>query len=333
MQAAPALTRILIWGAASLVLTVAPVALADGVPPDQATAVQREQAQSKFTKGRKLFEKKKHEQALEELRASHEIVSSPNTRLMIARCLQEMGRLVEAYAEFGRTAVEARELERADRRYAQAAESAELDRKELETKLGFVVVDVRNPAPDSTLRVGGEEIKRAAWGVPAPAMPGDTEVVVETPGRPPVRKSVTLSAGQRAETTIDAGVRPPEPEPPPPPPPEKSNSTRTWAYVAGGVGVAGLATFAVAGLMANGTYGDLDDECGGGPCPPERQDDIDAGRRQQTIANLGLAVGVIGLGTGVALYLSSEPSDSGSAPGPSTAVVVSPNWIGLRGRM
>jgi hypothetical protein len=333
MQAAPALTRILIWGAASLVLTVAPVSLADGVPPDQATAVQREQAQSKFTKGRKLFEKKKYEQALQELKASHQIVSSPNTRLMIARCLQEMGRLVEAYAEFGRAAVEARELERADQRYAQAAESAELDRKELETKLGFVVVDVRNPASDSTLRVGGEEIKRAAWGVAAPAMPGDTEVVVETPGRPPVRKSVTLSAGQRAELMIDAGVRPPEPEPPPPPPPpEQSNSTRTWAYVAGGIGVAGMATFAVAGLMANGTYSDLEDECGG-PCPPDRQDDIDAGRRQQTIANIGLAVGVIGLGTGVALYLSSEPSDSGSAPGPSTAVVVSPNWIGLRGRM
>lgn len=332
MQTPPALTRIVMWGAASLVvLTVAPVSFADGVPADQATAVQREQAQAKFTKGRKLFEKKQYEEALQELKASHEIVSSPNTRLMIARCLQEMGRLVEAYAEFGRTAVEARELERADRRYAQAAESAEEERRDLETKLGFVVVDVQNPAPDSTLRVGGEEIKRAAWGVPAPAMPGDTEVVVETPGRPPVRKSVTLSAGQRAETTIDAGVRPPEPEPPPPPPPEKSNSTRTWAYVAGGVGVAGLATFAVAGLMANGTYSDLDDECGGGPCPPERQDDIDAGRRQQTIANIGLAVGVIGLGTGVALYLSSEPSDS--APGPSTAVVVSPNWIGLRGRM
>ncbi len=330
MQAASALTRILIWGASSLVLTVAPASFADGVPPDQATAVQREQAQSKFTKGRKLFQKKKYEEALQELRASHEIVSSPNTRLMIARCLQEMGRLVEAYAEFGRTAVEARELERADRRYAQAAESAELDRKDLETKLGFVVVDVRNPAPDSTLRVGGEEIKRAAWGVAAPAMPGDTEVVVETPGRPPVRKSVTLSAGQRAEMTIDAGVLPPKPEPPPPPPPEESNSMRTWAYVAGGIGVAGLATFAVAGLMANGTYSDLEDECGG-PCPPERQDDIDAGRRQQTIANVGLAVGVIGIGTGVALYLSSEPKDS--APGPSTAVVVSPNWIGLRGRM
>jgi hypothetical protein len=313
-------------------LAVAPVSFADGVPADQATAVQREQAQAKFTKGRKLFQKKKYEEALQELKASHEIVSSPNTRLMIARCLQELGRLVEAYAEFGRTAVEARELERADRRYAQAAESAEHERKDLETKLGFVVVDVQNAAPDSTLRVGGEEIKRAAWGVPAPAVPGDTEVVVETPGRPPVRKSVNLSAGQREEMTIDAGVLPPKPapSPPPPPPPEASNSTRTWAYVAGGVGVAGLATFAVAGLMANGTYSDLEDECGG-PCPPDRQDDIDAGRRQQAIANIGLAVGVIGLGTGVALYLSSEPSDS--APGPSTAVVVSPNWIGLRGRM
>src|SRR5579884_1681230 len=79
-------------------------ASADGVLPAAATPVQREQAQSRFLRGKDLLSKKRYDEALSEFRASHEIVASPNTRLEIARCLQGMGKTVEAYAELGRTA-------------------------------------------------------------------------------------------------------------------------------------------------------------------------------------------------------------------------------------
>lgn len=320
-----------IWAASVLVLlSTAPPSLADGVPPDQASAVQREQAQARFERGRNLFRKNQHEEALQEFRASHDIVLSPNTRLMIARCRRELGQLVEAYAEFGRTAVEARELEREDRRYGQAAESAEEERRELESQLGFVIVHIRNAGPDTTLKVAGEEIRRAGWDEPAPALPGDIDVTVETPGQSPVRKTVSLTAGQHTEVSIDARVSSPVPLEAKPQT-DISDHTRTWAYVAGGIGLAGVATFAVAGIMSRNTYNDLESSCGSGPCPTDRQDDIDAGTQQKTIANVGLAVGVIGIGTGVALYLSSKPSKS--SPEPSTAVVVSPSWIGVYGQM
>lgn len=127
----------------------APLANAAGVDPGSATPVQREQAQQKFQRGKQYLQQRKYNEALAELDGSLEIVASPNTRLLKARCLRDMGRLVAAYSEFGRTIVEAKELARVDTRYAKAGESAEADRKELEPKIGFVTITIQN-ATDQT---------------------------------------------------------------------------------------------------------------------------------------------------------------------------------------
>src|SRR5262249_21126891 len=153
--------------------------------------------------GRTFFTKKKWQQALDEFRASFEIVHSPNTELYIARTLREMGKYVEAYVEFGRTEVAANELAGQDPRYKKAGASATAERTELAKKLGFVTITVKNATADSKLYVAGEEVKRAGWDTPAPVSPGTTEIVVETPGRESVKKSVTLDAGATSSLDID----------------------------------------------------------------------------------------------------------------------------------
>jgi hypothetical protein len=311
-------------------------AYADGVLPAAATPVQREQAQARFMRGKELLAKKQYDQALAEFRASHDIVSSPNTRLEIARCLRAMGRPVAAYAELGRTAVEAKEMVAQDNRYQRAYDSATAERAELEPQLGFVSLTIQNPTDETTVTVGGEQIRRAAWSEPAPVVAGATDIVVSTPGHAPVKRSVTLAAGQRQALSIDAQSGEPVGGPPPPPPPEapappppSASPLRTWAYVAGGIGVAGIATFAVAGLMAKSTYDDLNGACHGGPCPPDKSGEISSGKTQQTIANVGLVVGIAGVATGATLFVLSLPK--GPAPS-SAAVVVGPGWAGVQGR-
>jgi hypothetical protein len=101
--------------------------------------------------------------------------------------------------------------------------------------------------------------------------------------------------------------------------------------VAGGVGVAGLAMFTIFGLMDNSTYSDLKNACPGNMCPPDKQSQIDSGRTQQTLANVGLVVGALGLAGGATLFalsLSSKPSTA-----PSTALVAAPGFVGLRGSL
>jgi hypothetical protein len=318
-------------------LTAVP-ALADGVLPDVATPVQREQAQSRFGKGRDLLNKKQYDAALVEFRASHDIVASPNTRLEIARCLRQQGKLVAAYAELGRTAIEAKELVGQDNRYQRALDAATAERKEIEPQLGFVTLTVTNATDDTTLVVDGETIKRAAWSEPIPVSPENSQVVVTTPGHTPVTTAVKVGAGQKQALTVDAlsaDTGPATPSPTEAPATAQAStsgiSMRTWAYVAGGVGVAGLVTFAIGGLMAKGTYDDLNNACQGGPCPASKQGEIDSGKTQQTVANVGLGVGIVGVVAGATLFVLSMPKKDETPAAPATSLVFGPGWAGVRG--
>jgi hypothetical protein len=317
-------------------LALAVDARAAGVDPDAATPVQREQAQARFARGRKLYDKKRYEEALVEFQGSHDIVASPNARLYIGYCHRELGHFVAAYVELGRTATEARERAAADPRYAKAADSAERERAAVAPRVGFVTVAVAHAAPDTKLTIAGEEIKSAAWAEPAPVMPGTTEIVVSTPGRPDVHQNVSVAAGEKKDVALDAGLPPPPPEPPPepvaapPPPPEGVSGLRIAAYVAGGVGVLGLGAFTFFGLKSNSTYNSLQSDCHG-PCPASRSNDISSGKSQQTIANVGLIVGAVGVATGVTLFILSSGKHESSSPAPSAALVASPTWLGVKG--
>jgi hypothetical protein len=332
--------RLLVGTSALLFFGQTFLAHADGVLPAVATPVQREQAQARFLRGKELFAKHQLDEALGELRASHEIVASPNTRLEVARCLLAMGKAIDAYAEFGRAAVEAKELTAQDNRYQRAYDAAIAERTELEPQLGFIALDVEHGDETTQVTVGGEEIKRAAWNEPVPVAPGATEVVVSTPGRLPLKRAVTLAAGEKTSLLLDASTAepevkeppPPPPAPPPPLPPEPKGGSglRTGAYVAGAVGVVGLAGFAIFGVMAKSTYDDLGSACGGGPCPPSKADEISSGKTNQTIANVGLVLGLVGVGVGGTLFALSLSS---GGHGPNVALAASPGWIGVRGSL
>jgi hypothetical protein len=94
--------------------------------------------------------------------------------------------------------------------------------------------------------------------------------------------------------------------------------------------------------MANSTYSDLEEKCAG-PCPADSQDDldqIDSGRTQQTLANVGLVVGIVGIGAGVTLFVLSLGGKSSEAktgqahlaPVRKPELVVGPGFTGVRGK-
>lgn len=322
--------------AVSLCSTSTTIALADGVLPDVATPVQREQAQQRFARGKELMSKKDYAGALTEFRASHEIVASPNTRLEISRCLRASGKLVAAYVELGRTAVEAKELLAQDNRYQKAYDAATAERADIEPKLGFLSLTIQNATDATTVTVSGEEIRRAAWGEPAPVAPGASDVVVATPGHTPAKRTVNVAAGQKMALAIDAMSGEPTPPPAAPAAPEPEpadtgggrSSLRPWAYVAGGVGAAGLVTFGIFAVMAKSTYDDLNSACNGGPCPPSKNGEISSGKTQQLVANVGLGVGIAGVALGATLFVLSMPK---STPGSGAALVVTPTGLRVDG--
>jgi hypothetical protein len=315
------------------ILASAP-AIAAGVDPANASAVQREQAQARFLKGKSHFDRGHYEDALTDFRASYDIVASPNARLYVARTLREMGRLVEAYAEFGRTAAEAKEHEHEDGRYGKAATAALAERASIAPQLAFVELHIANATDTTTVAVAGSSILHAGWSEPVPVKPGTVEVEVETPGVLHIHKSVSIRAGDTKPVTVDAGVAANNTETKPPPPPDTGKpSGKGWmlpvAIAGGGVGVVGMLMFTIAGVASSNTYSDLKSKCGLAMCPPSLQGEVSSGKTQQAVANTGLVIGLVGLAVGATfLTIWLLPSHAAS---PSAALVVGPGSLSIAG--
>ena len=308
--------------------TFATAARADGAAPAAASALEREQAQTLLLRAKEQFDQKSFREALETFRASLAVVNSPNTRLYGGRCHRELGEPLQAYLEFGRVASEAREAAASDGRYTMTADEAVQERDAAHALLAFVRLELRGADASSTqVRVAGQEVRVSALSEPLPVAPGEVEIVVSRQGAPVARRGLTLSAGEEMSLAIDVPPAPAEPPPPPPdappPPPDTTPRTlRTIAIVSGGVGVLGLATFAVAGAMTRSNYDDLESRCGLGPCAEDVSGDISRGVTTQTIANVGLIVGAVGSVAGITLFALSASKAGKTGPGASSGSVV-----------
>ena len=95
---------------------------------------------------------------------------------------------------------------------------------------------------------------------------------------------------------------------------------RFAGYFLLGAGAAGFVTFAVAGIMANNRFSDVEEACGGQCTDPAFNDEIDGGRTMDLVANVGLGVG-LGLGVAGALMVIFGGPDDGPDDG-SAAVSV-----------
>jgi hypothetical protein len=315
------------------------VARAAGAAPEAATVLQREQAQARFARAQRFFDAKMFVPALAEFRASLEIVNSPNTRLYVARCLEQAGVLVEAYVELGRTESEAREAAHVDGRYALTADEALAERNAIAPKLGFVTLVVVHAEDGTVVRVDGQELRRAAWSEPIPVQPGSSDFEAESPGRAPSHARVSVAEGERRRVELDPGSAMLFPPPAPVVASEPATSgtsaslVRPLAWGSAAVGVAGLALFLIEGLETKATYDDLTEACHG-PCPAAgtHAADIAAGIREQTLADVGLAVGACGVVASVGLFVFGRGNASSQARS-GVGLIISPLGVTVRGAL
>ncbi|MCC6900635.1 MAG: hypothetical protein IT377_16770 [Polyangiaceae bacterium] len=338
------MARLLPVALLALGLLVPQAALAAGIPIEKASKEQLKAAQRTFEAADGLFDAKRYKEAITAYRASNEIVASPNSRLMIARSLAALGQLDDAYYELVGAVNDAKSAAAADSKYAPTLKAAEAELAAMEPKVGRVELVLAASAKDAKVNVGPRTIAILDLDKPVVVTPGNIVVVAALPDGRSVRKEVSVAAGatEKVELDIpaDASAAPPPQAAPtapaptpsdPGPTPHKGSSLRPIAYVAGGVGVAGFATFAIFGLMNKSKFDDLESRCSEGHCGPDGQSDIDAGRRYQTIANIGLAVGILGVGTGATLFLLSgdkkQPEKSAAL-----RVHVAPGYAALGGR-
>jgi hypothetical protein len=133
--------------------------------------------------------------------------------------------------------------------------------------------------------------------------PGNHVIRFEREGATPVERTILLVERERGRL-VEAIWPPVEAHAPSRVPATAEKEPREGpppvSWVLGGIGVAGLASFAVFGLRARSGFDDLDGTCAPGCAPNE----VDAVRRDALVANISLGIGIAAFVAGGVLWLT-----------------------------
>jgi hypothetical protein len=171
-------------------------------------------------------------------------------------------------------------------------------------------------------------VPAALLGAERPTDPGVHEVVASADGYNMAKTSVTLAEGSHQQVSLvltpdpnaKAAAPPPTPvaaapvatTPAPAEPPAEAPAARgpdrTAAYIAFGIGGAGLVTGTITGILAMTKEGSL--ECPDNQCPPAEHDALDSARTLATISTIGFGVGLAGAATGVVLWMTAGKAEA-----------------------
>lgn len=291
-------------------LVAAPFGVAHAEAPSSKSA---SDPKARFTEATKLYKAGRLAEALPAFEALASETASPNAALYVGHCLKGLGKLADAYRAFEGSARGAGNEER----YAETRSAALSELAELGLRVGKLVVSPVETPEGLLVKLDGASLDPAAFGVHRVLEPGEHQVEAEAPDHDPIVQTIRLEGGETRTVTLYLKRREAAPAPPPPPSPARDTHTalKVGGFVAAGVGTVGLATFVVAGLGAQGVHDELEAECGKVPClDAKHRDDADRGHSLQTVANVGLVVGIVGAAASGALFYfgyrdaTSEPT-------------------------
>ena len=259
-------------------------------------------AEALFSEGRKLAEQGRWSAACDKFKAS--LAFEPDalgTKLNLARCYAEDGRLASAW-------IESRDTMAAARRKGDATRAAAAGQllEQLRGRVPKLVIRVTPQSDMGRLSVlrDGTVIAAEAWGIELPVDPGTHALAVTSPGKVPWSLVVVLAAGEVREAVVPVIADVSRGE--------QADETRRniglAALVAGGVSVGVGATFA---LVSKTSWDIARGHCRGLPsCDPAADSAGRDASRQEVVALVASVAGAVLVGTGVVLLLSSRHSPS-----------------------
>jgi len=186
----------------------------------------------------------------------------------------QLGKRVDAYKAFALTLKEIGES--TDDKYEPTREAAQAQLSILNVRVAKIVISLADVPPGLSVTLDGVPVDEKDLGASIVVDPGTHRVEASATGMVPVRRELSIDGGEVKTTTLSlkkadepASARAvPLPAAPPKTEPtaDKGGSMRTIGYVAGGVGVAGLAMFTIFGLSTKSTFNRLQSECGAKGC-------------------------------------------------------------------
>jgi hypothetical protein len=270
-------------------------------------------AEALFDQARAAMAAGSYDIACARFRDSDKLDPAVGTRFNLADCEEKRGRLATAWSLFRGVMTD---LAQDDDRRPIAEERA----KNLEPRLPIVtLVRTKHTPTKVRVRVDGVELGEASYGVPLPMDPGQHDLsIVAEQGAQPESRAFSVKEAQTMQIPLQlAGAEPAAEQPAADAAPAVADdgSRRRWALIAGGIGAGGVVFGSVTGLVTLSKKSTADANCSNSRemCNSVGVDANESGKTFAMLSTLGFGVGVVGLGVGTYLWLTSPAHPSAPA--------------------
>lgn len=203
---------------------------------------------------------------------------------------------------------------------------------------GSVVFEVKDMAGNDVravqISIDGRPFTAGVVGIAIEVNPGEHAFAFEAPGLPKTQRELVIPEGVklRQEVVVLGATEAPRwaASPAPAGAPGRASGPPNLAWMAFGVGGAGLMLGATAGLAAGGKHSTLEGECDNttSTCAPQYASDLDAFHSWRTASTIGYVVGALGVAGGVTLWFLTPKAPTSTTGG----VWIGPATAGIGGR-
>lgn len=273
-------------------------------------------ADALFQEGQAALEKGDWNVACPKLRESDRLDPANGTKLNLADCEEKRGHLATAWELYRKLS---ETLPSGDERLPYAQQRAQA----LGPRVPRLALKLAADAPaDTHASIESLVLTAASFGTALPVDPGKHQVVVSS-GTEKRSFTVSLREGETKELEITPHSSSAEPAPAQSPEPQGQSATlasdqgegyntKTIGYVIGGVGAVGIAVGAITGIVGLSKQSTGNDNCDDvrRTCNQTGVDANETARTMAPISTVGLFVGVLGVGAGAYLILTSKPTHS-----------------------
>jgi hypothetical protein len=312
-------------------------------PNAGAEATNLDVARSVAVSGREAFNAGDYETALALFRKAYELYPAPTVVLYEARTLEKMGLLLEAVEAYSRT-THSPVPTHAPAQFAEAIAAAREEGQALAPRVPTLILElrgVRADEPNLSVTLDGRPLDAVQLQQAQRVNPGTHRVIGSAGIDRRFSSDVTLIPGQSRRVVVNLATASSDPlgdersvatsalladEPP------SRRSIPLLAYVAGGVGVAGVGAGVITGLLANNKYDEAERLCEDHRCEAGTPglDAVDAFRTWRMVSSVSYGVGAAGIAAGVVLWLTASGDDETGQAG-SIEPWGTANTAGVRG--
>lgn len=242
------------------------------------------------------------------LAESFRLDPQPGALFTLAECEAKWGRIATAVTHYDEYLGLVGRMAPAERaKQGERPEVAARRRAEIGPEVPELTLVLPRSAPAGTrVRRDGVALGAASLAVPLPVDPGDHTITTQAPGGPERIRKLSVERGAHIRIELEVAPAPATVSEAPPDMPPRT-SRRGWAYLAGGIGVAGLGTGIVTGALAIGAKGDVTRWCNGDVCNHDGVLAADRGRTLALVSTIGFGVAIVGAAVAVVI-LATEPA-------------------------